>query len=214
MLEKLKNLIKGYRKGPTVFSIPNKDFSYCVVPIFASYFTTRNKFEYDNSKDHIKLYGNKTFEVDNTKIIVIGHPFSDTYEGLIYQNNTLVPSSYFLKSNKELFEVFFGLICYGYKLFQAPNGWNNIASEKITFIDEIATEFDIQLPKVHSLFTKVYNKIYRIIDDHKSGEDLFTKIYDSYDEAFDEIQNEMSDRQGKAVALLYLSDKIEFLTKI
>ena len=208
-----KKIFKGYKKGPSVFSIPNEDYDHCAVPIFNSYFATKNKFLYNKNNEHIKFYRNRTFEIDNSKIILIGHPCTDTFKGLLSSNSELISSSYFKKSNDEIFEVCFGLICNGFKLFVSPYGWKSIAHEKISFTGEIATEFDVQLPKVHELFARIYNRIYTEIDEYQLGGNLFSKIHNIYNEAFSEINNELSDKDGRAVAILYLSDKIDFLTK-
>lgn len=214
MLAQLSKLWQGYGKGPVIFCVPNHDYQCCAVNLYSSYFKTNNKYEYDPKINHIKDYGNHTFEVDNDKIILIAHPCKHSFTGLLRGGNIVVPPSYFKKSNNQMFDVCFGLICFGYKLFATSVDWDKIANEKITFSDEIATEYDVMLPKVHSLFSKIYGQIYTEIEGHKLGNDLYTKIHDIYENSLLRLNKTMSDKEGRAVALLYLSDKIEFLTKL
>ena len=107
MLDKIKKIFGGYKKSPAVLSFRNKDYDYCVVDTYASYFPSRNKFEYANHLGALDEYDKNTFEINNTKLIVIGHPQKDKFDGLLVTGNKKIKPEFFEKKNGKKYECFF-----------------------------------------------------------------------------------------------------------
>ena len=210
---KLKKLISGYKSTPALFSIPNSDLNECGVRIYTKYFRTNNKFLFTPKHNHICAYDEGAFEINNDKVIVIGHPNKPYYNGLSYSSLDSMPSSYIKKKSGEKYTIMFGLMCFGYELF-SKHDWNNLSVVKITFLGEVATEIGSRLPKLHSYFAKIYSKTYKIIASHNENQNTFEMIKSNYEKHLLEIGKNISSKDGRAIAILYLSNKIEYLTKL